>query len=236
MYSVYKIFVLKRRCCATYYTYIYTRVYISSEAHSSTGAAHFPAMHALSWRGMSLVSRALIPKITPSGILSLRGAKTAAPKKRTTPSSGRSKNDKGTNRNNRKKDIDPVERRMTAFYKNYSSIQKTKVPAKTKVPKPKPEIKPDIDVIRTRTPSVFICPPLDPDLVDYSQWEKRAEYLFSLSKEYVHPSTINYELPTDERPEFAFIGRSNVGKSSLIGALLGNEGLVKVSKEPGVSI
>lgn len=176
------------------------------------------------------MSRSLTPKITPYGIPSLRGAKTTA-KRRATPSSGRSKNDKGVNL---KRDINPVERRMTAYYKNYSSTQKTKIPAKSKTPNPKPEVKPDIDVIRSRTPSVFICPPLDPDLVDYSQWAKKAQYLFSLSKEYVHPSSINYELPTDERPEFAFIGRSNVGKSSLIGALLGNKGLVKVSKEPGV--
>ena len=34
-------------------------------------------------------------------------------------------------------------------------------------------------------------------------------------------------------PEFAFIGRSNVGKSSLINMLAGNEKLAKVSNTPG---
>jgi GTP-binding protein len=34
-------------------------------------------------------------------------------------------------------------------------------------------------------------------------------------------------------PEFAMIGRSNVGKSSLINALTGKEGLAKVSATPG---
>lgn len=34
-------------------------------------------------------------------------------------------------------------------------------------------------------------------------------------------------------PEFAFIGRSNVGKSSLINSLLGKQKLVKTSKTPG---
>jgi GTP-binding protein len=39
--------------------------------------------------------------------------------------------------------------------------------------------------------------------------------------------------PTDERPEYAFIGRSNVGKSSLINMLSGVDGLAKVSSTPG---
>ena len=39
--------------------------------------------------------------------------------------------------------------------------------------------------------------------------------------------------PTDGRPEFAFIGRSNVGKSSLINMLTGNKKLAKTSGTPG---
>ncbi|TNE59033.1 MAG: YihA family ribosome biogenesis GTP-binding protein [Bacteroidetes bacterium] len=39
--------------------------------------------------------------------------------------------------------------------------------------------------------------------------------------------------PKDGRPEFAFIGRSNVGKSSLINMLTGRKGLAKVSGTPG---
>ncbi len=39
--------------------------------------------------------------------------------------------------------------------------------------------------------------------------------------------------PTDGLPEFAFIGRSNVGKSSLINALIHRKDLARVSKEPG---
>jgi GTP-binding protein len=39
--------------------------------------------------------------------------------------------------------------------------------------------------------------------------------------------------PSDGKPEFAFIGRSNVGKSSLINMLTGNKKLAKTSSTPG---
>lgn len=41
------------------------------------------------------------------------------------------------------------------------------------------------------------------------------------------------ECPTDGRPEFAFIGRSNVGKSSLINMLTNKKDLAKTSGRPG---
>jgi len=39
--------------------------------------------------------------------------------------------------------------------------------------------------------------------------------------------------PSPDLPEFSFIGRSNVGKSSLINLLTNKEGLARVSKTPG---
>jgi len=39
--------------------------------------------------------------------------------------------------------------------------------------------------------------------------------------------------PAPDRPEYAFIGRSNVGKSSLINMLVGQNNLAKVSVRPG---
>ena len=39
--------------------------------------------------------------------------------------------------------------------------------------------------------------------------------------------------PPADRPEYAFIGRSNVGKSSLINMLVNNKKLAKTSQQPG---
>ncbi|MDB4435987.1 ribosome biogenesis GTP-binding protein YihA/YsxC [Akkermansiaceae bacterium] len=41
------------------------------------------------------------------------------------------------------------------------------------------------------------------------------------------------QCPGQDIPEFAFIGRSNVGKSSLINLLTNKDGLARVSKTPG---
>lgn len=41
------------------------------------------------------------------------------------------------------------------------------------------------------------------------------------------------QYPRNELPEFAFVGRSNVGKSSFINAFLGRKNLARTSKKPG---
>lgn len=53
------------------------------------------------------------------------------------------------------------------------------------------------------------------------------------SAEFVVSNTDVAKCPTPDLPEFAFIGRSNVGKSSLINLLVGRKGLAKTSGNPG---
>lgn len=51
--------------------------------------------------------------------------------------------------------------------------------------------------------------------------------------EFIISGTKLEQLPASEIPEYAFVGRSNVGKSSLINALCGRNALARVSKQPG---
>ena len=44
------------------------------------------------------------------------------------------------------------------------------------------------------------------------------------------------QCPADTKPEYAFIGRSNVGKSSLINMLCNHKGLAKTSATPGKTL
>ena len=56
------------------------------------------------------------------------------------------------------------------------------------------------------------------------------------SAEYIISSARVEQCPAGNLPEFAFIGRSNVGKSSLINMLTGHAGLAKTSATPGKTI
>ena len=58
---------------------------------------------------------------------------------------------------------------------------------------------------------------------------KTAEFVISSARAYRCP-------PTDGKPEYAFIGRSNVGKSSLINMLTGRKKLAMTSATPGKTL
>jgi GTP-binding protein len=53
------------------------------------------------------------------------------------------------------------------------------------------------------------------------------------SAEFLKSATAPEHYPRDGRLEVAFMGRSNVGKSSLINSLLGTKGLARTSSTPG---
>jgi GTP-binding protein len=57
---------------------------------------------------------------------------------------------------------------------------------------------------------------------------KKAEFVLSAPRESM--------CPKDTKPEYAFIGRSNVGKSSLINMLTNNRKLAKTSSTPGKTL
>lgn len=57
--------------------------------------------------------------------------------------------------------------------------------------------------------------------------------LFSRECEFFAGAAQIQQIPLSSLPEFAFIGRSNVGKSSLINALTNRKSLARVSQRPG---
>lgn len=53
---------------------------------------------------------------------------------------------------------------------------------------------------------------------------------------FIQSNTEVDKLPAQSLPEYAFIGRTNVGKSSLINMLTGQKKLAKISSKPGKTI
>lgn len=53
---------------------------------------------------------------------------------------------------------------------------------------------------------------------------------------FIQSNTKIEQLPKGNLPEYAFVGRSNVGKSSLINMLCSRKGLAKISGKPGKTI
>ena len=62
---------------------------------------------------------------------------------------------------------------------------------------------------------------------------ERGRHLFAQACDFLIGAATAEKLPASETPEIAFVGRSNVGKSSLINALTGRNSLARTSNTPG---
>ena len=82
----------------------------------------------------------------------------------------------------------------------------------------------DHNYLPSTTRSVYVSSELDAE-IDYSKFTQDATKIFKYTGKYVQPSEFQFQLPKCGTPEFAFVGRSNVGKSSLISALLDEDKL-----------
>jgi GTP-binding protein len=83
--------------------------------------------------------------------------------------------------------------------------------------------------LTTLAPETDLFPPraLEPELLE------AARILFARDCRFVAGAADPAALPAEGLPEIAFIGRSNVGKSSLVNALTGRRMLARTSNTPG---
>lgn len=85
-----------------------------------------------------------------------------------------------------------------------------------------------------RYPTVFSIPEISVNDFNFESYSAQKTQLFTAhSLQFIQPKDLKFQLPKAKKPEVAFIGRSNVGKSSLIEALTGDHRVVRVSKTPG---
>jgi len=113
-------------------------------------------------------------------------------------------------------------------------------------------------VLPTSNENVWLSEDLEGYEINLQPIQPLKSQLFDGTARYISPKDLNFSLPINNAPEFAFIGfwlklpsstispfsfiellvfdqigRSNVGKSSLVGSLLGAPSLVRTSRKPG---
>ncbi|MFV0430643.1 MAG: ribosome biogenesis GTP-binding protein YihA/YsxC [Alphaproteobacteria bacterium] len=79
----------------------------------------------------------------------------------------------------------------------------------------------------TENPNGVIAPEETQEAISYGR------KLFASPVEFVLGAAALHQVPETQRLEIAFVGRSNVGKSTLINALLGRNNIAKTSSTPG---
>ena len=72
-----------------------------------------------------------------------------------------------------------------------------------------------------------------PEAAPEPEAEEQGRLLFAAPCRFIAGATSEGAIPPDSLPELAFAGRSNVGKSSLVNALTGQNALARVSRTPG---
>ena len=77
--------------------------------------------------------------------------------------------------------------------------------------------------------------PLTPAFSDYRTADSAAGMLKIVSAEFIKGAVNSKQFPQTGIPEYAFFGRSNAGKSSLINMLLNRKNLVKTGSKPGMT-
>ncbi|KAG5182452.1 YihA2, YihA/EngB-like GTPase [Tribonema minus] len=85
----------------------------------------------------------------------------------------------------------------------------------------------------TKSPWVWTMKGMDADSAVHRTDPDIARGCRAMQAGFFPPNLFKFDLPKAGVPEVAFCGRSNVGKSTLVGTLINNTKLVRASKEPG---